>query len=278
MRLREVATALASIFAIAALASSSGAQTPYRDPNWPQLLQEAAAKPTPRIGGHPDLTGTWTGALPTFPVKRSADGSIQIISNGGRPPPKPANAPPPPPPNNPSYKPEFQAKWQEMHDMVTKIDKVFYCGMPGVPRLGAPSKIIQTPKEMILLYSVLSGDTWRIIPTDGRGFPKDSEPKLNGDAIGHWEGDTFVIEGQNFSDESWFGSNAYFHSDKMRVTERLRRQGDTLTYDFTVEDPGVLTKPWTPAKVTILRTDEQLENALACMDVAGPELLDYKHE
>lgn len=284
MRLANSATAIVatSVLGASLLAGAAWGQ-PYRDPKWNEYLAEASAKPTPQVNGHADLSGVWTGSIPTFPVKRSADGSIQIISNGGRAPVPVAGAPaaapaPRPPPNDPVYKPELRAKWKEMHDQVSKIDKVFYCGMPGVPRLGVPGKIIQTPTEVVLLYSVLSGDAWRVVPTDGRGFPEDAEPTFNGDAVGRWEGDTLVIEGRNFSEDTWFNANAGFHSENMKVTERLKRQGDTLVYSVIVEDPDVLEKPWSPAPTTVLLTNEKLDNALGCQDVAGPELLNFGHD
>ena len=68
----------------------------------------------------------------------------------------------------PSYKPEFQAKVAELEANQSKTDPVFYCGRPGVPRVGPPRKIVQLPDELIFLYEDLSGDTYRIIPTDGR--------------------------------------------------------------------------------------------------------------
>ena len=65
-----------------------------------------------------------------------------------------------------------------------------------------------------------------------------------GDSVGHWEGDTMVIETIGFGEESWFGEEGYFHSTEMKVTERLRREGDVLYYDMTLEDPEVLMQPY----------------------------------
>ncbi len=68
----------------------------------------------------------------------------------------------------PSYKPEFQAKVDDLEANQSKTDPVFYCGRPGVPRVGPPRKIVQLADELIFLYEDLSGDAYRVIPTDGR--------------------------------------------------------------------------------------------------------------
>ncbi len=67
-----------------------------------------------------------------------------------------------------TYKPEFQAKVKDLIDHESRTDPVFYCGRPGVPRIGPPRKIVQLPNEVIFFYEDMSGDTYRVIPTDGR--------------------------------------------------------------------------------------------------------------
>ena len=65
-----------------------------------------------------------------------------------------------------------------------------------------------------------------------------------GDPVGHWEGDTLVVESVGFNDETWFANGGFFHSYDMNVTERLRREGNIIHYQATVEDPTVLLQPW----------------------------------
>ena len=113
--------------------------------------------------------------------------------------------------------------------------------------MGAPAYIVQTPGQVILLYRGSPYATYRIIPTDGRPHRKidtDFDPGPMGDPVGHWEGDTLVIDVIGFDDSTWFGRDGYFHTDAMHVTERLTRKGDTLDYSATVDDPNVLTKPF----------------------------------
>ena len=245
----------------------------------------APAKPTPRTpDGHPDLNGLWNavgGIASIFKGEKKEDGSIQIkggdqfyIFTNKRPsgPPRQFAAQ-----NLPSYKPEFAEKVKYLNDNESKLDQVFYCGKPGVPRIGPPRKIIQTPKEVTFLYEDMSGDGYRVIPLDRRTHRTDVGPSYNGDSIGHWEGDTLVIEATNFVEDTWFGENGYFHSDAMKVTERLTREGDTVTYLVTVDDPKVLTQPWTMSPRKLQVTDEELEESPRCADQDGQRLLNNDH-
>ena len=80
----------------------------------------------------------------------------------------------------------------------------------------------------------------RIIPTDGRPHISSSIRQWYGDSVGHWEGDTLVVDTTNFSD-----LNPFPGAQNLHVVERLRRvDPDTILYQFTVEDPGMWTKPW----------------------------------
>src|ERR1700704_337999 len=192
-----------------------------------------AANKVPRTAdGHPDLSGTWAYAidLPPVVLKEQVNGSVSIktIDQSWR---EPAKAPIPgtlPSTPAPSYKPEFQAKVKQLFDNESKVDPVFYCGKPGVPRIGPPRRIIQLPNEMVFLYEDISGDPYRIIPTDGRAHKKDANPSSYGDSVGRWEGNVLVVDVTGFNEETWFGEGGYFHSDAMHVTERFWRNGANL--------------------------------------------------
>src|SRR5580765_3738674 len=147
-------------------------------------------------------------------------------------------------PNKPDYKPELLAKVKELSDKQGVLDPAFYCKPQGVPRMGAPTQIVQTPGQVVFLYG--GSNLFRVIPTDGRPHRADADPSYMGDSIGRFEGgDTLVVDVTNFNDDTWLGSDGYFHSEKMHVVERLTRKGDVLTYTVTVEDPLVLATPWT---------------------------------
>jgi hypothetical protein len=80
----------------------------------------------------------------------------------------------------------------------------------------------------------------RIIPTDGRPHISNGVKQWMGDSVGHWEGNTLVVDTTNFTD-----LNPFEDAQNVHVVERLTRvDDDTILYQFTVEDPGMWTKPW----------------------------------
>lgn len=230
---------------------------------------------------HPDLSGVWTYAIDRAPaaLKTEVNGTatIQRIDQSARHgdvssvrgvrPSAPA----------PSYKPGLQSKVKELADHQSKTDPVFYCGKPGVPRIGPPRKIVQLPNELIFLYEDISGDPYRIIPTDGRPHRPRANPSHYGDSVGRWEGEVLAIDVRNFVDDSWFGEEGYFHSDAMRVVERIWKDGENLVWQATVEDPTVLTAPWImPARLVKPSTDP-LEESPKCVETDGARLLNDDH-
>src|SRR5438552_2019653 len=145
--------------------------------------------------------------------------------------------------NPPAYKPEYWDRVQYLDMHGNYLDTAFLCAPVGLPRIGAPARIVQLPGEVILMYN--ARNTWRVVPTDGRPHnPVNSKDQTYmGDSVGRWEGDTLVVEAVGFNDDTWLGWAGWFHSTDMRVVERFRREGDTLYYGFTVYDP-VLAEPW----------------------------------
>jgi len=154
-------------------------------------------------------------------------------------------------PNQPPYKPELLEKVKYLDEHTNEFDGLLHCMPSGVPRNGPPQQIVQTSGQVVFLYdparevSVQSGNYYRVIPTDGRPHRTDLDPSYFGDAVGHWEGDTLAVDVVGFNDLTWLASDGRFHSEAMHVIERFTRDGDTLKYEVTVEDPNVLTKPWT---------------------------------
>ena len=182
-------------------------------------------------------------------------------------------------PNKPEYKPSLVAKVKELSDKQGVLDPAFYCKPQGVPRMGPPSQIVQTPGQVIFLYG--ASNLFRVIPTDGRPHRADADPSYMGDSIGRFEGaDTLVVDVTNFNDDTWLGSDGYFHSEKMHVIERLTRKGDVVTYQATVEDPEVLAKPWVQSprqlKLSTSREDALLE-APPCVEHDAPHIVTLDH-
>ena len=228
----------------------------------------------------PDLSGGWAYSVDQPPngVKQVINGKtvVTLPDLSGRRAATTPVAGALPSQNAPVYKPEFEAKRKQLDASQSRTDGVFYCGRPGVPRLGPPRKIVQLPTEMIFLYEDMSGDTWRIVPINGKHNP-DLDPSFNGDAVGRWEGGEFVVETVNFVEDTWFGELGYFHSDQMKVTERMWLQGNELAYQVTVEDPKVLAQPWTMAPRLIKRSSDALVESPVCVDSDGPLLKNDDH-
>ncbi len=235
-----------------------------------------ASKVRRTADGHPDLSGTWTYAIDVAPAKltKIAAGKVSTVDVDQSARHRVADiAGALPWAKSPSYKPEFQAKVKDLAAHESKVDGVFYCGKPGVPRIGSPRRIVQLPGEVIFLYEDISGDPYRVIPTDGRKHRVDANPSFYGDSVAHWDGDTLVVDSTNFVDETWFGEAGYFHSDAMRVIERLWRVGENLAYQVTVEDPKVLTQPWTNFPHLIRPSTQALEESPVCKEDDGHRLL-----
>jgi hypothetical protein len=257
------------------------------------MAQSAAQKPAPgatnaatsqihrTADGHPDLSGLWTFAisLPAGGLKRVVNGEATTASFDqsarhrvyenvkGALPWTPA----------PAYKPEFQEKVKYLAANESKTDPVFYCARPGIPRIGSPRRIVQLPKEVMFFYEDVSGDPYRVIPTDGRAHNPNANPSYYGDSVGRWEGDTLVVDATNFVGDSWFGEEGYIHSDALHVVERFWLDGANLVYQVTVEDPKMLTKPWTNFAHVIAPSDEPLAESPACKDEDGDKLLNSDH-
>jgi hypothetical protein len=254
-------------------------------------MKALAAKPTPKTAdGHPDLNGRWlpprTGARVSYgkvvgtehqlifgipitgEVKTDAAVTEDLNKKKDERAKKREEA-------GPSYKPELVEKVRMMAKDPNHYDPTVYsCLPPGVPRLGAPRMILETPGLMTLLYGPSPYSIYRTVPTDGRPHRKvdeDFDASPMGDPVGHWEGDTFVIDSKGFDDTTWFGAAGYFHTDAMHVIERITRKGDTLEYSATVEDPNVLTKPFNLAAQAFKKgapKDIQYNDDLPC-DIAG---------
>ena len=253
----------------------------------PSAVSESAAskseQPLPRQSdGHPDLNGTWDNGsgIDFLHPEHLTGGSVCVagcdapatVAKAGTAAPAAAR----PPRNFPKYRPQYLAKVAYLEKNQLKFDPVLHCRSPGLPRIGPPDKIVQQPGQIVFLYDDVSGDFFRIIPTDGRPHRADVDPSTLGDSIGHWEGDTLVVEANQFNDDSWLTDNGAFHSTELTVTERLQRVGKTLQYQAVATDPKVLAEPWKIARVAQL-TDVDLVEATPCIDKDLDHVVDGTH-
>jgi hypothetical protein len=162
------------------------------------------------------------------------------------------------------YKPEALAtKKQNQEDWLNR-DPEIKCYLPGVPRatyMPYPFQIVQRPTAMSIVYEY-AGAVRNI-------YLKDPGPALAdswmGQSVAHWEGETLVVNVTDMNDRTWFDRAGNFHSDKLHVVERYTRTSpDTITYEATIEDPSVFTRPW---KISMALYRRQEKNA---------QLLDFK--
>ena len=257
---------------------------------WAQEAPQATPQATPRAAdGRPDLTGLWVAAnAGNRAPSRDEKGSLQVYLALPGLNPNSANVFKEMDavavklragnPNKPVYKPELLSKVQELSDLQAKLDPAFFCKLPGVPRMGPPAQIVQSVGLIVLLYG--DQNAFRVVPTDGRKHREDVEPSYLGDSIGSWEGDTLVVEANQFTEDTWLGSDGYFHSSAMRVIERFQRVGDALQYSATVHDPEVLAEPWNmPTRTLRLSTDpaDAIIETPPCIERDSPHMLTNEH-
>ena len=191
----------------------------------PAKKVEANAKPLPLMSnGKPDLSGMWLGG-------------VGLITGRGWN----SNGPGEPPPYLPSLLPKVLALAKD-----NSADPEVHCFMLGTPRVTGwpfPFKIIQSPKEMVILYESMR--IFRDIPTDGRAHRAELDETYMGDSVGYWEGNTLVVDVTGFNDKTYIAGAGTFHSNQMHVVERYTPTADgRIHYEAIVEDPEVLKGPW----------------------------------
>lgn len=130
---------------------------------------------------------------------------------------------------------------------------------PGGPRhitRAGLAKIIQTPELIVILYEDLA---YRQIFLDGRRIPADPNPNWMGYSVGHWDGDTLVVESAGFNDRTWLDFAGHAHTEALRMTERYRRRDfGHLDLQVTLDDPKAYAKPWTVSAGGSLAADTEL--------------------
>ena len=162
------------------------------------------------------------------------------------------------------YKPEALATRKKNQEDWLNLDPEIKCYLPGVPRatyMPYPFQIVQSPSAMTIVYEY-AGAVRNI-------YLKDPGPALAdswmGQSVAHWEGETLVVNVTDLNERTWFDRAGNFHSDKLHVVERYTRTSpDISTYEATIEDPSVFTRPW---KIGMALYRRQEKNA---------QLLDFK--
>jgi hypothetical protein len=128
----------------------------------------------------------------------------------------------------------------------------------GAPGGGGLRRIVQSSS----VIAILNGDlTYRQIFMDGRALEPDPLPIWMGYSVGHWDGDTLVVESNGYNDKTWLHAEGLSHTEKLRVTERYRRLDfGHMQVDVTYDDPGTFDSPLhVLVKMEYAADDEMLE-------------------
>ena len=139
------------------------------------------------------------------------------------------------------------------------LDPEAKCYMPGVPRatyMPFPFQIIQGNNRIIIAYEFANAS--RIIYLDKKE-PAATESFM-GWSLGHWEGDTLVVDVTGLNDKTWFDRAGNFHSDALHVVERYTpKSPDVLWYEATIDDPKVFTRSWKMSFPVYRRLDKNAQ-------------------
>jgi hypothetical protein len=185
--------------------------------------------PTPRtVDGHPDLSGVWWRP--------------RVVD-----------------PGNPEFLPAARALTEQRIASNAKDSPQAHCLPSGPLRNGPLWQFVQS-KDYIVYISDDESPGFHQIYLDGRGHPADPNPAWYGHSIGRWEGDTLVVDRVGFDGRVWLDQESHPHSDKLHIIERYRRpDAGHLEIEITVDDPGILAKPWTQKRATDLANEEIFE-------------------
>jgi len=120
-----------------------------------------------------------------------------------------------------------------------------------------------------MLYEYMN--VFRVIPFASK-HPDDIIPSYLGSAIARWEGDTLVVDSIGYNDQTWLAGTGTFHTEALHTVERFTRvDKDRINYEITMEDPNVLTKPWTLQSSLMLREGTRLEEYTCAENNIDPD-------
>lgn len=210
------------------------------------LVAAVAQAQVPRLAdGHPDLAGDGVWLPDAVPDV----GSLASV---------PFQAP---------AKQKFQA-----NNSSKANDTELRCLPPGVPRITfmhRPFEIVQTTNRILFVYEG-GAHVWRQVWMDGRTHANDPNPDWLGHSIGHWEGDTLVVDSVGFNERTWLDDAGHPHTEQLHVIEKYTRTGPlTMRYEVLIDDPGAYTQPWSVRSNLSFRPGGKLAEDI-CLDKLKP--------
>ena len=215
------------------ISTSAFAQwTDFKTPGIPRSTDSKPnlAAPAPRTSdGKPDLTGIWQAG------RAGAGGQYGFDYNVAQ------NLP------SDALTPWAQSVRQQRVRDFRKDSPLAHCLPVSVPFLNfrGLSRIVQTSGVVVILYEQ-PNSPHRSIFMDGRELPKDPNPTWLGYSVGHWEGDTLVVNSIGFNDKGWLDVGGNPQTESLKLTERFRRPDfGHLQLEVTFDDPKTFTKPFT---------------------------------
>jgi hypothetical protein len=193
---------------------------------------EAPRTPTPRnADGTVDLGGNGIWDLPYI---TNIAARMEGFDQGKRPP----------------FLPWTKAMWDYNRSNDVKYDPEGFCLPPGGPRsMGTPypAEIIQEDDRILIIFEG-GGHVWREIHMDGRPHPEQLNPTYFGHSVGHWEGDTLVVDTVGYNEKTWIDYNGHMHTEQLHTIERITRPfKEVLHYEAVIDDPGAYSESWTVA-------------------------------
>ena len=167
---------------------------------------------------------------------------------------------------------EYIARETDAVDFMSPWDRCISRGIPGglfPAGYNNGYQILQGPGYVLIHYEMIHAA--RVIPTDGRMHRPSRLRSVDGDSVGHWEGDTLVVDVTNYDGRGWIATNAaagrirgVLQSDALHVVERFTRvSANTIHYQTTIDDPKTYTHPWTLA-IPLERDDQYQIYEYAC--------------
>jgi hypothetical protein len=225
--------------------------------------------------GKPDLSGVWQGGSTQAGSWDDANAGFGVGGTGRNPnvPVVGSSNDRPADREGAPYQDWAAQKVLEAFNRRGIDDPTGQCLPAGIPRsvmLGLfPQQFIQTPTQLVILYEYMS--TFRVIPF-GTEHPNDLIPSYMGNSVARWEGDTLVVDITGFNDKTWLAGTGTFHSDALHIVERYTRVSrDRIDYDVTMEDPNVLTKPWSLSSSLMLREGTRLQEYVCAENNLDPD-------